>query len=87
MLSRGSQRPPTLTEELERLEQQITLTYQEIDHNFNKAHRIVTGQILPIVERYAKESTQLWNGAAVCGQTLDRRGHVAEIDIVLENIL
>lgn len=80
-----AQRPPlSLTAELERLEQQITLTYQgalspaspvrflcwptglttaEIDHNFAKAHRIVTGSILPIVERYAKESEAVWEGS------------------------
>ncbi|KAM0431805.1 hypothetical protein ACHAPT_005055 [Fusarium lateritium] len=40
----------SLTEELERLEQSITLTLQEIDHNFSKSHRIVTTSILPLVE-------------------------------------
>ncbi|KAK6435622.1 DASH complex subunit ask1 [Oleoguttula sp. CCFEE 5521] len=53
----------TLTEELERLEQQITLTLQEIDGNFSKAHRIVTGSILPIVEQYAKHSGNVWEGS------------------------
>ena len=45
----AASRSLTLTEELERLEQQITLTLQEIDSNFSKAHRIVTSIILPIV--------------------------------------
>ncbi|OQN97881.1 hypothetical protein B0A48_16192 [Cryoendolithus antarcticus] len=53
----------TLTEELERLEQQITLTLQEIDGNFSKAHRIVTGSILPIVEQYGKHSGNVWEGS------------------------
>ncbi|RPA85901.1 hypothetical protein BJ508DRAFT_373112 [Ascobolus immersus RN42] len=57
------ERPLTLPEELERLEQQITLTYQEIDRNFDRAHRIVTGQILPIVEKYRKESKNLWDNS------------------------
>ena len=56
----------TLTEELERLEQSITLTLQEIDANFSKAHRIVTSSILPIVEQYAKSSDAVWEGSKVC---------------------
>lgn len=82
-------RPPlSLTAELEKLEQSITLTLQgfffslflffykkesgrligvvvEIDHNFSKAHRIVTTSIIPIVERYAKESEAVWDGSKV----------------------
>lgn len=53
----------TLTEELERLEQQITLTLQEIDSNFSKAHRIVTSSILPIVEQYGKHSSNVWESS------------------------
>lgn len=67
MMSRSSmtQRSLTLTEELEKLEQQITLTLQEIDSNFSKAHRIVTSSILPIVEDYAKHSNEVWEGSKV----------------------
>ncbi|TFB03790.1 DASH complex subunit ask1 [Trichoderma ghanense] len=50
----------TLTEELEKLEQSITLTLQEIDHNFSKAHRIVTTGILPLVEQYGEHSRAFW---------------------------
>jgi DASH complex subunit ASK1 len=53
----------SLTEELEKLEQSITLTLQEIDSNFAKAHRVVTTSILPIVDRYARNSEQVWEGA------------------------
>jgi DASH complex subunit ASK1 len=60
-----AQRSLTLTEELERLEQQITLTLQEIDSNFSKAHRIVTASILPIVEEHAKHSNAVWEGSKV----------------------
>lgn len=82
-----AQRPPlSLTAELEKLEQSITLTLQgacgahprylrcadniylsqtEIDHNFSKTHRIVTTSIIPIVERYAKESEAVWEGSKV----------------------
>jgi DASH complex subunit ASK1 len=56
----------TLTEELEKLEQSITLTLQEIDSNFSKAHRIVTGSILPVVEQYGKHSSDVWEGSKVC---------------------
>ena len=71
----------SLTEELEKLEQSITLTLQgtsrrslletalnellEIDHNFSRAHRIVTSSILPIVEQYADHSKAVWEGSKV----------------------
>ena len=55
----------SLTDELEKLEQSITLTLQEIDSNFAKSHRIVTTSILPIVERYAKNSEAAWDGSKV----------------------
>ncbi|KAL5348145.1 DASH complex subunit ask1 [Pseudogymnoascus australis] len=64
--STSSQRNLTLTEELEKLEQTITLTLQEIDHNFSRAHRIVTTSILPIVEQYGKHSEAVWDGSKVC---------------------
>ncbi|RVX67996.1 hypothetical protein B0A52_08406 [Exophiala mesophila] len=53
----------TLTEELEKLEQSITLTLQEIDHNFSRAHRIVTSSILPVVEEYTAHSRDVWEGS------------------------
>lgn len=55
----------TLTEELEKLEQSITLTLQEIDHNFSKAHRIVTTNILPLVEQYGEHSKNVWEASKV----------------------
>lgn len=70
----------SLTEELEKLEQSITLTLQgkqtlntpptqltgtEIDHNFSRAHRIVTTGILPIIEQYGKHSEAVWEGSKV----------------------
>ena len=59
----------TLTEELEKLEQSITLTLQEIDSNFSKAHRIVTTSILPVVEEYARHSNDVWEGSKVGRET------------------
>jgi DASH complex subunit ASK1 len=61
--SAAATRNMSLTEELERLEQSITITLQEIDSNFAKAHRIVTTSILPIVERYARNSEAVWEGS------------------------
>lgn len=80
----AAQRNLTLTEELEKLEQSITLTLQgvlmprvypylpltllcfsEIDHNFSRAHRIVTTSILPVVEQYAEHSKNVWEGSKV----------------------
>lgn len=89
----SSARPLSLTEELEKLEQSITLTLQgkitpplpflskhrlftntisEIDHNFSRAHRIVTTSILPVVEQYANHSNAVWEGSKV-GEYLQKR--------------
>lgn len=67
----------TLTEELERLEQQITLTLQEIDSNFSKAHRIVTSSILPIVDQYAKHSADVWDGSKFWKQFFEASANVS----------
>ena len=37
----------------------------EIDHNFSRAHRIVTTSILPIVSQYADHSRAVWDGSKV----------------------
>ncbi|KAK9475536.1 DASH complex subunit Ask1-domain-containing protein, partial [Dipodascopsis tothii] len=50
----------SLTEELEKIEQSITLTLQEIDHNFSSTHRIITGNILPVVQKYSENSQAIW---------------------------
>ncbi|KAG0649226.1 Outer kinetochore ask1 [Hyphodiscus hymeniophilus] len=72
-----SARPLSLTEELEKLEQSITLTLQEIDHNFSRAHRIVTSSILPIVERYAEHSTAVWEGSKFWKQFFEASANVS----------
>ncbi len=41
------------------------MTSSEIDHNFSRAHRIVTTSILPIVEQYAEHSRNVWDGSKV----------------------
>ncbi|KAK5175576.1 DASH complex subunit ask1 [Saxophila tyrrhenica] len=64
-------------EELEKIEQQITLTLQEIDSNFSKAHRIVTSSILPIVEQYAKHSSNVWEGSKFWKQFFEASANVS----------
>jgi len=61
----GPTKQLSLTEELEKLEQSITLTLQEIDHNFNRCHRIVTHSILPIIDRFSEESSKVQEGSVV----------------------
>lgn len=71
------QRNLSLTEELEKLEQSITLTLQEIDHNFSRAHRIVTTNILPIVEQYGKHSEAVWEGSKFWKQFFEASANVS----------
>ncbi|KAH8698410.1 DASH complex subunit Ask1-domain-containing protein [Talaromyces proteolyticus] len=72
-----AQRTLTLTEELEKLEQSITLTLQEIDSNFSRAHRIVTTSILPVVEQYAEQSKDVWEGAKFWKQFFESSANVS----------
>ncbi|MCJ1278364.1 DASH complex subunit ask1 [Puttea exsequens] len=75
--SAAAQRNLTLTEELEKLEQSITLTLQEIDHNFSRAHRIVTTSILPVVEEYAEHSKNVWEGSKFWKQFFEASANVS----------
>ncbi|PHH53273.1 DASH complex subunit ask1 [Ceratocystis fimbriata CBS 114723] len=70
-------RPLTMTEELEKLEQSITLTLQEIDSNFSKAHRIVTNNILPIVEQYGENSKAVWEASTFWKQFFEASANVS----------
>ncbi|KAL4934615.1 DASH complex subunit ASK1 [Aspergillus undulatus] len=71
------QRPLTLTEELEKLEQSITLTLQEIDHNFSRAHRIVATGILPVVQQYSEASRDVREGAKFWKKFFEESANVA----------
>ncbi|KAF1832295.1 hypothetical protein BDW02DRAFT_600088 [Decorospora gaudefroyi] len=75
--SMAPQRNLSLTEELEKLEQSITLTLQEIDQNFSRAHRIVTTGILPIVEQYGKHSEAVWEGSKFWKQFFEASANVS----------
>ncbi|KIH88941.1 DASH complex subunit ASK1 [Sporothrix brasiliensis 5110] len=70
-------RPFSTTEELEKLEQSITLTLQEIDHNFSKAHRIVTGNILPVVEQYGEQCRSVWDASKFWKQFFEAAANVS----------
>ncbi|KAK1755771.1 hypothetical protein QBC47DRAFT_422900 [Echria macrotheca] len=64
-------------EELEKLEQSITLTLQEIDSNFSKAHRIVTTSILPLVEQYGEHSRSVWEASKFWKQFFEASANVS----------
>ncbi|KAH0538785.1 hypothetical protein FGG08_004617 [Glutinoglossum americanum] len=49
----------------------------EIDHNFSRAHRIVTTSILPIVEQYAEHSRAVWEGSKFWKQFFESSANVA----------
>ncbi|KAG5927944.1 hypothetical protein E4U42_001536 [Claviceps africana] len=67
----------SLMEELEKLEQSITLTLQEIDHNFSKAHRIVTTSIIPVVEQYGEHSRAVWEASKFWKQFFEASANVS----------
>lgn len=73
----GQSRTLTLAEELEKLEQSITLTLQEIDHNFSRAHRIVTTSILPLVEQYGEHSRAVWDASKFWKQFFEASANVS----------
>lgn len=80
-MSRSSQAQPgrelSLTEQLEQLEQRITLTLQEIDSNFSKAHRIVTSSIIPLVEQYGEHSRAVWDASKFWKQFFEASANVS----------
>lgn len=49
------------TLELERLEQEITITLQEIDKNLSKSNAIINDKIYPVLKNYGKSSAKVWN--------------------------
>ncbi|KAG0047762.1 DASH complex subunit ask1 [Gryganskiella cystojenkinii] len=50
-------------DEIERLEQSITRTLQEIDQSFSDCQSIVSSKILPQIDRYSESSLEVWNHA------------------------
>jgi DASH complex subunit ASK1 len=49
----------------------------EIDHNFSKAHRIVTSSILPVVDQYAQHSRDVWEGSRFWKQFFEASANVS----------
>lgn len=66
-----------LIDELEKTEQSITLTLQEIDRNFAQAHKIVQQTIIPVIEKYGEQSRSLWSSAAFWKQFFEASANVA----------
>ncbi|KAF9179644.1 DASH complex subunit ask1 [Haplosporangium sp. Z 767] len=52
-------------EEIERLDQTITRTLQDIDQSFSNCHMIVATKILPQIDRYAEASADVWKFARI----------------------
>ncbi|KAF9920645.1 DASH complex subunit ask1 [Linnemannia zychae] len=50
-------------DEIERLDQNITRTMQEIDQSFSDCQIIVSSKILPQIDRYAESSREVWKHA------------------------
>lgn len=65
----------------------LTYFYAEIDHNFSRAHRIVTTSILPIVEQYADHSKEVWEGSKVGRNSQTSAEDVLITSLVLEAVL
>ena len=49
----------------------------EIDHNFSRAHRIVTTSILPVVEQYAEHSKSVWENSKFWKQFFEASANVS----------
>ncbi|KAJ1676597.1 hypothetical protein EV182_007868, partial [Spiromyces aspiralis] len=58
-----SSKPLTPAEQLEQLEQQITLTLQDIDANFDACQRCLRRNVLPTTEKLASLSNELLSTA------------------------
>lgn len=55
----------------------VLTTQTEIDHNFSKAHRIVTSSILPVVDQYAQHSRDVWEGSRFWKQFFEASANVS----------
>ena len=55
----------------------ILTTPPEIDHNFSRAHRIVTGSILPVVTEYGKHSSAVWEGSKFWKQFFEASANIS----------
>jgi hypothetical protein len=60
-----AQHAADLAAHLELVEQNITLTLQQIDHNFAACHNTVATKLLPRVDRFSDVSNKIWEGSQV----------------------
>lgn len=60
-----------------RVDCRVALRCTEIDHNFSKAHRIVTASILPVVEQYSQHSRDAWEGTRFWKQFFEASANVS----------
>lgn len=51
--------------QIERLQQRLTLTLQEIDKNFTDCNQVLTSKIIPEVEKYSESTQRIWNHSKV----------------------
>ncbi|ODQ63491.1 hypothetical protein NADFUDRAFT_80300 [Nadsonia fulvescens var. elongata DSM 6958] len=72
-------------DELDRLEQSITLSLQQIDKNIAETVRVVSDKILPMIDRYSKASNGVWNGAKFWKQFFETSANVS-LNAYSENV-
>lgn len=82
--SRAHEESPAL--ELERLEQEITLVLQEIDHNLSQANAVINDKMVPILRRYAAATSQVWTNVGFWKHFLEEAADV-EISTVDDPIM
>lgn len=73
-------------EQLMQLDQAITLTLQEIDENFARAHQIVTARILPAMRDYEASCSQTWQAARFWKQFFEASAQVSLSQQPLEEL-
>ncbi|WFD32422.1 hypothetical protein MSPP1_003469 [Malassezia sp. CBS 17886] len=69
--------PMAVGEQLMQLDQAITLTLQEIDENFSKAHEVVTARVLPAIKTYEESCARTWLGARFWKQFFEASAQVS----------
>ncbi|WFD28751.1 hypothetical protein MNAN1_003765 [Malassezia nana] len=73
-------------EQLMQLDQAITLTLQEIDENFARAHQVVTARILPAIRSYETSCAHTWQAARFWKQFFEASAQVSLTQQPLEDL-
>ncbi|KAF6754170.1 hypothetical protein DFP72DRAFT_813293 [Ephemerocybe angulata] len=93
----GLDRDASVTDQIEQIEQLITIKLQNIDENFAKIHNVLASQILPAVKRYSigtepvREAAKFWTSfyeraAQIRIPTYDEHSTVNEIPSDTEEV-